>query len=40
MHARRRCLYDHLQQLQDLLERTGIDAQIPIDDAAVAAVER
>ncbi len=30
-HARRRCLYDHLQ---DLLQRTGADA-VPLDDKAV-----
>jgi hypothetical protein len=39
MHARRRCLYDHLHHLQDLLQNMGMDAQIPIDDAAVEAVE-
>jgi hypothetical protein len=39
-HARRRCLYDHLQHLQDLLQRTGADANIPLDEEAVAAVER
>jgi len=39
-HARRRCLYDHLSRLQDLLQSIGLDAQIPIDDAAVTAVER
>jgi hypothetical protein len=40
MHARRRCLYDHLGHLQDFLQSIGLDAQIPIDDVAVAAVER
>jgi len=38
-HARRRCLYDHLQHLQDLLKRTGADATIPLDDKALAAIE-
>jgi hypothetical protein len=40
MYARRHCLYDHLHRLQDLLKNIGIDAQIPLDDAAIAAVER
>ncbi len=31
MYARRRCLYDHLQQLQDLLEEAGIDGKIPVE---------
>jgi hypothetical protein len=39
MHARRTCLYDHLHQLQDLLQKHGIDAQIPIDDDAIKAIE-
>jgi hypothetical protein len=39
-HARRHCLYDHLQQLQDLLEQTGTKASIPIDEQAIAAIER
>ena len=39
MYARRRCLYDHLQHLQDLLEEAGIDARIPVDEKAVVAVE-
>jgi hypothetical protein len=39
-HARRRCLYDHLQCLQDLLQRGGAEANIPIDDEATRAVER
>ncbi len=38
-HARRRCLFDHLQQLQALLEQTGADAQIKIEDNAITAVE-
>lgn len=39
MHAKRRCLYDHLGHLQDFLQSIGMDAKIPVDDAAVAAVE-
>jgi hypothetical protein len=39
MYARRRCLYDHLHHLQDLLDRLGIAATIPVEDAAIAAVE-
>jgi hypothetical protein len=39
MHARRRCLYDHLHQLQDLLQRDGAEASIPIEDAAIHAIE-
>jgi hypothetical protein len=39
-HARRRCLYDHLQHLRDLLEQTGAEATIPIDEQAIAAIER
>jgi hypothetical protein len=39
-HARRRCLYDHLQHLQDLIEQTGAEATIPIDEQAIAAIER
>ena len=39
MYERRRCLFDHLHRLQDLLLRVDIDAQIPIDDEAIAAVE-
>jgi hypothetical protein len=39
MYARRRCLYDHLQQLQDLLEEAGIDGKIPVDEKAILAVE-
>lgn len=38
-HARRRCLFDHLQQLQTLLEETGADAQIKIEEEAITAVE-
>lgn len=39
VHARRRCLYDHLHDLQDLLEEAGIEATIPIDEKAIVAVE-
>ncbi len=39
-HARRRCLYDHLQHLQDLLSRLDVDANIPLNDTALAAIER
>ncbi len=40
MYARRRCLYDHLHRLQDLLQDIGIDAQIPVEEEAIAAIER
>jgi len=39
VYARRRCLYDHLQHLQDLLNDADIDASIPIDERSIAAVE-
>lgn len=39
MHARRRCLYDHLHQLQDLLQEDGAEASIPFDDEAIEAIE-
>ena len=39
-HARRRCVYDHLGHLQDLLRDLDVDANIPLDDKALAAVER
>jgi hypothetical protein len=38
-HARRRCLFDHLQQLQEQLEQAGMEAQITIHDEAIAAIE-
>lgn len=38
-HARRTCLYDHLHQLQNLLQAHGIYTQLSIDDDAIAAVE-
>jgi hypothetical protein len=40
MHARRRCLYDHLHQLQYLLQHDGSEANIPIDDEAIQAIEQ
>jgi len=39
MYARRRCLYNHPQHLQDLLADADIDASIPIDERSIAAVE-
>jgi hypothetical protein len=39
IHVRRRCLYDHLQRLQDYLDELGHTAQIHGLDDAVAAVE-
>lgn len=40
MVARRRCLYDHLQRLQDHLSGLGHIALIPLADDALLAVER
>lgn len=40
MYARRHCLYDHLHHLQDLLDRLGIAATIPLDERAVETIER
>lgn len=40
MHARRTCLYDHYHQLQDLLQRGGSEASIPIADEAIQAIEQ
>lgn len=40
MVARRRCLYDHLQRLQDFLAQFGHTLQIPLADDALLAVER
>jgi hypothetical protein len=37
--ARRRCVYDHLQRLQELLAELGHVAQIPLADDALIAVE-
>ena len=39
MVARRRCLYDHLQRLQDFLGGLGYTAQMPLADDALIAVE-
>jgi hypothetical protein len=39
LHVRRRCLYDHLQRLQDFLEELGHCAQVDGLDMAVEAVE-
>jgi hypothetical protein len=40
MVARRRCLYDHLQCLQDHLAELGHTVLIPLADDALLAVER
>jgi hypothetical protein len=40
IHARRTCLYDHLHRLQDLLQRDGVEANIPIEDEAIQAIEQ
>lgn len=38
--ARRRCLYDHLQQLQEFLIRLGhLDPEIPLDEDVLSAME-
>jgi hypothetical protein len=37
--ARRRCIYDHLQRLQDFLADIGHTVQIPLADDALLAVE-
>ena len=39
MIARRRCIYDHLQRLQDFLAELGHTVQIPLADDALLAVE-
>jgi hypothetical protein len=39
MIARRRCIYDHLQRLQDFLAALGHTVQIPLADDALLAVE-
>ncbi len=38
-HSRRTCLYDHLHQLQGVLQDHGIDAQLPVEDDAIEAIE-
>ena len=40
IHVRRRCLYDHLQRLQDFLGELGHVAQIDGLERAVEAVEQ
>ena len=32
-------LYDHLHQLQELLDRLGLQVSIPIEDAAIGSGE-
>lgn len=39
MYARRHCLYDHLHHLQDLLDRLGLHASIPVEDTAITVLE-
>ena len=40
VHARRRCLYDHLQRLQDLAaEALACDASVDVDDRTLEALE-
>jgi hypothetical protein len=38
--ARRRCLFDHLQRLQDELAGAGHQAGIEVDDASVSELEQ
>lgn len=38
-HQRRRCLYDHLHRLQELLAELGMQTSIPVQDDAIAAIE-
>jgi hypothetical protein len=38
--ARRRCLFDHLQRLQDELAGIGHQAGIDVDDASVSELEQ
>jgi hypothetical protein len=40
IHSRRTCLYDHLHQLQDLLQSHCIDVQLPLNEDAIVAIER
>ncbi len=40
IHVRRRCLYDHLQRLQDFLDDLGHMGQVHGLDVAVEAVEQ
>jgi hypothetical protein len=39
MFARRRCVFDHLQRLQDLLAELGHTVQVPLADDALLAGE-
>jgi len=39
MYARRRCLYDHLHRLQDLLATLGIAATIPLEERSIEIIE-
>lgn len=39
-HARRRCLFDHVQQMQATLEEHGHAVAIDVADDAVAEIER
>ena len=40
VHARRRCLIDHLERLQQLLEEVGFGAaRIDVDDETLLAIE-
>jgi hypothetical protein len=38
-YAQRRCLYDHLHHLQELLEERGHITSIPVEEDAITAVE-
>jgi len=40
LFARRRCLFDHLQRLQDELTGLGHQAGIEVDDSSVSELER
>ncbi len=40
VYERRRCLYDHLHRLQDLLATLGIAATIPLEERAIELVEQ
>lgn len=40
IYAKRRCLYDHLHQLQDLLQANGAQAHISINEQAIEVIER
>jgi hypothetical protein len=38
-YAQRRCLYDHLHRLQELLEERGHLTSIPVEENAITAIE-